>query len=65
MADQFARTVNRLKGAVTMLFIAHQLPKALQVDKVYRFGSVPGSGSRDGAYDGCGVADLLQHTDKA
>lgn len=31
-AEQFARTVNRLKGKVTLLFIAHQLPKGLQVD---------------------------------
>ena len=38
-ADQFARTVNRLKGTVTMLFIAHQLPKALQVDEVCRLGA--------------------------
>lgn len=37
-ADQFARTVNRLKGTVTMLFIAHQLPGALQVDEVCRLG---------------------------
>ncbi len=51
-ADQFARTVNRLKGAVTMLFIAHQLPKALQVDKVYRFGSDPESVSREQAQAG-------------
>ena len=30
--EQFAKTVNRLKGKVTMLFIAHQLPKGLQTD---------------------------------
>jgi subfamily B ATP-binding cassette protein HlyB/CyaB len=33
-AEQFARTVNALKGKVTMLFIAHQLPKGLAVDEV-------------------------------
>lgn len=33
-----ARTINRLKGQTTMLFIAHQLPKALLVDEVVRFG---------------------------
>ena len=33
-AEQFARTVNQLKGKVTMLFIAHQLPKSLQLDAV-------------------------------
>ena len=37
-AEQFARTVNKLKGSVTMLFITHQLPKALQVDEVLTFG---------------------------
>ncbi|MBU1775222.1 MAG: ATP-binding cassette domain-containing protein, partial [Gammaproteobacteria bacterium] len=37
-AEHFAHTVNKLKGKVTMLFITHQLPKALQVDEVIRFG---------------------------
>jgi ATP-binding cassette, subfamily B, bacterial HlyB/CyaB len=37
-AEQFARTVNRLKGKVTMLFIAHQLPKGLHVDSVINLG---------------------------
>lgn len=37
-AEQFARTINRLKGKVTMLFIAHQLPKGLQVDGVVKLG---------------------------
>ena len=41
-AEHFAHTVNRLKGKVTMLFITHQLPKALQVDEVIRFGQ-PGA----------------------
>jgi ATP-binding cassette, subfamily B, bacterial HlyB/CyaB len=40
-ADQFARTVNRLKGKVTMIFIAHQLPKGLQVDNVFQLGAHP------------------------
>jgi subfamily B ATP-binding cassette protein HlyB/CyaB len=38
-AEAFARTVNQLKGRVTMLFIAHQLPRALQVDEVVRLGT--------------------------
>jgi subfamily B ATP-binding cassette protein HlyB/CyaB len=38
-AEAFARTVNQLKGRVTMLFIAHQLPRALQVDEVARLGT--------------------------
>ena len=33
-ADHFARTVNQLKGKVTMVFIAHELPKSLLVDRV-------------------------------
>lgn len=37
-AEHFAGTVNKLKGKVTMLFITHQLPKALQVDEVLTFG---------------------------
>ena len=51
-AEHFARTVNHLKGHVTMLFIAHQLPRGLQVDKVINLGdesrlqSVAGGGGR-------------------
>jgi subfamily B ATP-binding cassette protein HlyB/CyaB len=37
-AEQFAKTVNRFKGKVTMFFIAHQLPKGLQVDRVITLG---------------------------
>lgn len=37
-AEHFAKTVNQLKGAVTMLFIAHQIPKGLQVDGIVRLG---------------------------
>jgi subfamily B ATP-binding cassette protein HlyB/CyaB len=37
-AEAFARTVNRLKGKVTLLFIAHQLPKGLAVDEVVTLG---------------------------
>jgi subfamily B ATP-binding cassette protein HlyB/CyaB len=33
-AEQFAKTVNMLKGQATMLFIAHHLPDRLQVDRV-------------------------------
>lgn len=43
-AEQFARTINRLKGRVTMIFITHQLPRALQVDTVLTLGgSAPAS----------------------
>jgi subfamily B ATP-binding cassette protein HlyB/CyaB len=31
-AERFAQTVNSLKGIATILFIAHQVPKGLQID---------------------------------
>ena len=37
-AEQFARTINQLKGKVTMLYITHQLPKGLEVDEVVTLG---------------------------
>ncbi|MGB7815959.1 MAG: ATP-binding cassette domain-containing protein [Methylotenera sp.] len=36
--EQFAQTVNKLKGKVTILFITHQLPKGLQVDEAVILG---------------------------
>ena len=54
-AAAFAQTVNQLKGRVTMLFIAHNLPRGLQVDEVLQFGarqatqmSVSGRASQQG-----------------
>ncbi len=38
-AESFALTINQLKGKVTMLFIAHNLPRGLQVDEVMQFGT--------------------------
>jgi ATP-binding cassette, subfamily B, bacterial HlyB/CyaB len=35
-AEAFAKTINQLKGKVTMLFITHAMPKALRVDGVLR-----------------------------
>jgi subfamily B ATP-binding cassette protein HlyB/CyaB len=35
-AEQFAQTVNALKGKVTMLFITHSMSKSLKVDAVFR-----------------------------
>ena len=37
-AEHFASTINRLKGKVSMIFITHALPQALQVDQVVRIG---------------------------
>ncbi len=38
-AEQFAQTINQLKGKVTLLFIAHHLPRNLQVDEVFALGA--------------------------
>ncbi|HUQ75562.1 MAG TPA: peptidase domain-containing ABC transporter [Burkholderiales bacterium] len=38
-AERFAQTVNQLKGKVTILYIAHQLPRGLQVDEVFTLNS--------------------------
>ncbi|HMH16692.1 MAG TPA: peptidase domain-containing ABC transporter [Burkholderiales bacterium] len=40
-AESFAKTINQLKGKVTMLFIAHNLPRGLQVEEVVQFGAKP------------------------
>lgn len=40
-AEQFAQTINQLKNKVTMLFIAHNLPRNLQVDDVFTLGAPP------------------------
>jgi ATP-binding cassette, subfamily B, bacterial HlyB/CyaB len=37
-AEQLARTINALRGRVTMLFIAHVVPKSLQADQTVRIG---------------------------
>jgi ATP-binding cassette, subfamily B, bacterial HlyB/CyaB len=37
-AEGFAKTVNQLKGKVTMLFITHAMPKALKIDEVVQLG---------------------------
>jgi subfamily B ATP-binding cassette protein HlyB/CyaB len=46
-AEHFATTINQLKGKVTMLFIAHALPRALHVDEIVRIGAVHPPGVRD------------------
>jgi len=40
-AEAFARTIDALKRGVTVLFIAHQLPRALHLDTVVRLGPEP------------------------
>jgi subfamily B ATP-binding cassette protein HlyB/CyaB len=45
-AEQFARTVNGLRGRVSILFITHQLPKSLRFDSVYELGLRPNDDKR-------------------
>ena len=40
-AEHFAKTINKLKGQVTMLFITHQIPRGLMVDEVIQLGGQP------------------------
>ena len=40
-AEQLARTINKLKGAATIVFIAHAVPRSLDVDEALRFGPRP------------------------
>ena len=42
-AEQFARTINRLKGRATILFITHHVPRGLQVDEVYHLRGTEGA----------------------
>jgi subfamily B ATP-binding cassette protein HlyB/CyaB len=37
-AEAFAKTINQLKGKVTMLFITHALPRSLRIDGVLKMG---------------------------
>jgi subfamily B ATP-binding cassette protein HlyB/CyaB len=37
-AEHFGRTLSALRGKVTMLFIAHQLPRSLKLDAIVRIG---------------------------
>ena len=38
-AEQFAKTINGLRGKVTMLFITHGLPRGLRVDSLFQLTS--------------------------
>jgi len=51
-AESFARTVNGLKGKVTMLFITHALPKSLRIDEVLQIGAGAASTLRAVVADG-------------
>jgi subfamily B ATP-binding cassette protein HlyB/CyaB len=45
-AESFARTSSVLKGKVTVIYITHQVPKALIVDKTIIIGSCENIGTR-------------------
>ena len=62
-SEKFAATVNKLKGRVTMIFIAHQLPRSLKVDQIVRIdagggaaksgdAAIPKKSSPDGGLSG-------------
>jgi subfamily B ATP-binding cassette protein HlyB/CyaB len=57
-SERFAATVNKLKGKVTMMFIAHQLPRSLKVDQIVRIdaASAASTASAANATAGSGVA---------
>lgn len=42
-AEQFAQTINKLKGKVTIIFITHQLPRGLQVDEAFELTKLQSS----------------------
>ena len=46
-SEKFAATVNKLKGRVTMIFIAHQLPRSLKVDQIVRIDAIDGGAAHD------------------
>ncbi len=47
-AEALARTVNRLRGSVTLIFIAHNIPEGLAVDAVARIGMLPNTALEGG-----------------
>jgi ATP-binding cassette, subfamily B, bacterial HlyB/CyaB len=58
-AEAFAKTVNQLKGKVTMLFITHAMPKGLLVDGVLQIGQKGASADAD-APPRDGVRELVK-----
>jgi subfamily B ATP-binding cassette protein HlyB/CyaB len=38
-AEHFARTINQLRGTVSMIFITHAMPKGLTVDELVHIGA--------------------------
>ena len=55
-AEKFAQTVNKLKGAATILFIAHQVPRGLAIDEVLTLGGRSHDESRSSGLRSAAVA---------
>ena len=55
-AEKFAQTVNKLKGAATILFIAHQVPRGLAIDEVLTLGGRTHDESRSGGLRPAAIA---------
>jgi subfamily B ATP-binding cassette protein HlyB/CyaB len=55
-AEKFAHTVNKLKGAATILFIAHQVPKGLAIDEVLTLGGRTHDEGRSGGLRPAAIA---------
>ena len=56
-AEQIGRTINSLKGRVTILFIAHQMPRSLNVDQTVRIGEKLSVVADDGSGSPVGVRE--------
>jgi ATP-binding cassette, subfamily B, bacterial HlyB/CyaB len=59
-AEAFAKTINRLKGKVTMLFITHAMPKGLLVDDVLHIGKGGGALHRAEPASEAGMTSTMQ-----
>ena len=57
-AEHFCATVNQLKGRVTILFIAHALPRTLQVDEIVRMGAPASVAGPEGSRSESRIAAL-------
>ncbi|WP_036307787.1 peptidase domain-containing ABC transporter [Methylophilus sp. 5] len=51
-AEQFAQTINKLKGKVTIIFITHQFPSSLLIDEVIKLGTPQNLSSTEGVLKG-------------
>ncbi len=52
-AEQFAHTINKLKGKVTTIFITHQLPKGLLIDEVVSLSRLGATDNKTNSAEEC------------